>query len=272
MNFRLLRPLAALLLLVAGVAQAAPKSEPWPKWEAHDETSVGAVSHEAWERFLASYVKPGADGINRVAYKSVTPASKKGLEDYLARLQTVPIRKYARAEQRAYWINLYNAQTVSLILNHPEAKGIRDIKLGGLFAGGPWEAKTLKVEGEPLSLNDIEHRILRPIWRDPRTHYAVNCASLGCPNLQARAFAANSLESQLDAAARSYVNDPRGATVTKGKLTVSNIYQWFKADFGGSDAGVIEHLRRYAAPPLAAALKDVKKISDERYDWSLNGI
>ena len=272
MNFRLFRPLTALLLLLAGHAQAAPKPEPWPKWEAHDEASVGAVSHEPWERFLASYVKTAADGINRVAYKAVTPASRKGLADYLTRLQAVPIRKYARAEQRAYWINLYNAQTVMLILAHPEAKGIRDIKLGGLFSGGPWDGKLLKVEGEPLSLNDIEHRILRPIWRDPRTHYAVNCASLGCPNLQARAFAASNMESLLDAAARSYINHPRGASVAKGKLKVSTIYEWFKDDFGGSDAGVIAHLKKYAEPPLAAALKDVKKIDGDSYDWSLNGV
>ena len=157
MTTTLFRPILALLLMVLGCnsAQAAPKSEPWPMWEAHNEASVGAISHEPWERFLASYVKTAADGINRVAYQMVTAESRKQLEDYLARLQTVPIRKYARAEQRAYWINLYNAETVWLVISHPNAGGIRDIKLGGLFSSGPWDAKLLKVEGEPLSTNMV---------------------------------------------------------------------------------------------------------------------
>ncbi len=266
------RALFTLMLVFSGFATAAPKSEPWPKWEAHDEASPGAISHEAWDKFLAAYVKPSADGVNRVAYRAVTRGDKKALETYIGRLQGVPISKYSRAEQRAYWINLYNAETVYLVVSHPDVKSIRDIKLGGVFSGGPWEAKILSVEGEKLALNDIEHRILRPIWHDPRTHYSVNCASFGCPNLQPKAYTGSNLEGLLDAGAKAYVNSPRGATVSKGKLTVSSIYKWFADDFGGTDEGVIAHLKRYAAPPLAEQLKGISKISDNAYDWSLNSI
>ena len=141
----------------------------------------------------------------------------------------------------------------------------------GLFADGPWGAKLITVEGEQVSLDDIEHRILRPIWRDPRVHYAVNCASLGCPDLHARAWIAEGLDASLDAAARTYVNHPRGARVEDGRLIVSSIYDWFEEDFGGSDAGVIAHLKTFAAPPLAQALSSITRVSDDRYDWRLNG-
>lgn len=265
---------AALLLSACGLAQAAPKSEPWPRWQTHDEASSASVAHEAWDQLLGRYLKPGTDGINRFAYGQLTAADRAALAAYLARLQATPVSRLARREQRPYWINLYNAETIRQIIEHYPVKSIRDIRLGGgLFSfvgGGPWEAKLLKVEGEKLSLNDIEHRILRPIWRDPRTHYAVNCASLGCPNLASRAYTAANLETQLNEGARAYINHPRGASVAGGKLRVSSIYVWFKDDFGGDDAGVIAHLRRYAAPPLAAALAGVDSIASDGYDWSLN--
>ena len=102
-------------------------------------------------------------------------------------LSGVAIGGYAPDEQRAFWINLYHALTVRVILSHYPVSGIREIDISpGLFARGPWDRKLIPVEGVELTLNDIEHRILRPIWRDPRVHYALNCASLGCPDLRRR--------------------------------------------------------------------------------------
>jgi hypothetical protein len=121
-----------------------------------------------------------------------------------------------------------------------------------------------------VSLDDIEHRILRPIWKDPRTHYSVNCASLGCPNLPAQAFTSSNLEQLLDDGARAYVNHPRGARVENGRLTVSSIYVWFAPDFGSGDAGVIAHLKQYAEPALKKKLGSVDRIADDEYDWALN--
>ncbi len=87
-----------------------------------------------------------------------------------------------RAEQFPFWINLYNALTVKVVLDHYPVEIIRDIDISpGLFADGPWGKKLVTVEGEALSLDDIEHRILRPIWKDPRLHYVLNCAALGVP-------------------------------------------------------------------------------------------
>ncbi len=167
---------------------------------------------------------------------------------------------------------LYNALTVKVVLDHYPVDGIRDIDFSpGLFADGPWDKKLVEIEGEDVSLNDIEHRILRPIWRDPRIHYAVNCASIGCPNLQPTAFTAANTDALLAAAAQAYVNHPRGARVEGGKLIVSSIYVWFQEDFGGNDAGVISHLRRYADPGLRSRLSRIERIGDHFYDWSLNG-
>jgi hypothetical protein len=177
----------------------------------------------------------------------------------------------ANSLQAAFWVNLYNALTVRTVLQHYPVAGIREIDISpGLFADGPWGAELVEVEGVPLSLDDIEHRILRPIWRDPRIHYAVNCAALGCPNLQREPFAAARLDAQLDAAARAFVGHPRGVAIEDDELIVSSIYRWFSEDFGADDAAVIAHLRTYAPPDLARDLAGFTRIEDYAYDWNLN--
>jgi hypothetical protein len=261
----------ALVLAWPLAAATAPSADLWPRWQAHDDASTARIDHTLWDRFLRRYVRLGADGVARIPYARVAAPDREALGRDLARLAQTPISRYNRAEQFAFWVDLYNELTVKLVLDHYPVKSIRDIAISpGLFASGPWGKKLIAVEGEALGLDDIEHRILRPIWRDPRIHYAVNCAALGCPNLQAEAFTAANMQALLDKGARDYVNDPRGAQVTGGRLVVSSIYVWYEADFGGSDRGVIEHLRRYARPPLAAALAGIDRISDDRYDWRLN--
>jgi hypothetical protein len=267
---RLLYSLVVLFLSTTG-ASPAPSADPWPFWFENDAGSSATIDFGFWNAFLSRYLKPSADGINRIPYGTVTAQDRQALEGGLARLAALPIRHYARPQQMAYWINLYNALTVDTVLNHYPVDSIRDISISpGLFNRGPWDRKLVTVEGQALSLNDIEHRILRPIWHDPRVHYAVNCASLGCPNLAGTAYESSHLDAMLDAAARAYVNHPRGAAVHDGRLTVSSIYRWYEADFGGTDAGVIEHLTRYAEPPLANALRGIRAIADDHYDWRLN--
>jgi hypothetical protein len=264
-------PIVALLLLLAAPAAAAPNAEPWPRWEAHDPAATAEIDHRAWHDFLQAHVVAGTDGINRIPYGRIPRKDKEALDAYVARLAATPISRFARPEQAAYWINLYNALTVKVVLDHYPVASIRDIRISpGLFSVGPWGKKLVAVEGESLSLDDIEHRVLRPVWRDARLHYAVNCASLGCPNLAREAYTRANLEALLEAGARAYVNHPRGARHDAGRLTASSIYVWFQEDFGGSDAGVIAHLRRYAAPPLAAVLADATRISGHGYDWALN--
>jgi hypothetical protein len=263
----------AALLMCAVATEAAPRAELWAKWQAHDDASEATIDHGAWDYFLRSYVRLGSDGIARIPYARVTASDRDRLGADLARLAGVPIGAYSRREQFAFWVDLYNELTVKLVLDHYPVSTIKNIAISpGLFSVGPWGRKLITVEREALSLDDIEHRVLRPIWRDPRIHYAVNCAALGCPNLQLSAFTAANTEALLDKAAREYVNHPRGATVSGGALKVSSIYTWYEADFGGTEAGVIEHLKRYARPGLASALAAIDHISGDSYDWALNDL
>ncbi|MCB1874657.1 MAG: DUF547 domain-containing protein [Chromatiales bacterium] len=249
----------------------APQPDRWAYWEEADSKSTHMVDHSPWQVFLDAYVVKGDDGVNRVRYGSVTSADKKTLERYIESLRDVSVRRLSKAQQLAYWINLYNALTVNTVLKHYPVRSIRDIDISpGLFSDGPWGKKLLTIEGQDVSLNDIEHRILRPIWRDPRVHYALNCASLGCPNLAMRAYDALTVEQQMNEAARVFVNSPRGVSIREGRLRVSSIYEWFRDDFGRNDSEVIEHLRKYASPALANRLTGVNGIYDDSYDWALN--
>lgn len=262
--------IASFVLLAAFTsleAWFAPKAELDSRWLPSDPAATERVDHSAWDWLLKAYVVSGSDGINRVAYARVTAVDRQALADYIARLAATPVTKLNRAEQRTYWINLYNALTVQLVLGHYPLGSIRDAAV----KGGPWKSKLVTVEGVPLSLDEIEHHILRPIWHDPRIHYAVNCASLGCPNLQPTAFTADNTERLLEEAARAYVNHPRGVDVADdGRIIVSSIYVWFEEDFGGSDKAVIRHLAGYAEPDLRQRLSGRSSIDAHRYDWSLN--
>lgn len=257
----------ALGLLPATPGHAAPKAELWPRWEKHDAASTQKIDHSLWDTFLKkNVVAPHPSGINRVRYASVAPEDRKALKDYLKNLQGLPISRYNRAEQKAYWINLYNGLTVDLILSRFPVESIRDINISpGLFARGPWGAKLLNIEEERLSLDDIEHRILRPIWKDNRVHYAVNCASLGCPDLQPAAYTSENTEALLEKG-----DHPRGVVINNGKLHVSSIYVWFQEDFGGSAEGLMEHWSKYANQVLADALKNYSGGLEHDYDWRLN--
>jgi hypothetical protein len=261
--------MTAVLAMDAGCAIAGPAAERWPRFERADASSTRSVDYAPWARFLATYLVVGEDGINRIAYGRVTASDKAAFGAFIDDLAATRVSALNRGEQRAYWTNLYNALTVRVVLEHYPVKSIRDISLGFL-AFGPWSKTLIEVEGEAISLDDIEHRILRPIWRDPRTHYSVNCASLGCPNLAPRPYAAAEMERMLDDAARAYVNHPRGARFAGDRLVVSSLYRWYRVDFGGDDEGILLHLRLYATGALAAQLAQATRIDDDAYDWSLN--
>lgn len=249
----------------------APSADLWPRWERHDAGNQTRIDFFAWDALLKRFVRSSQDGVNRVDYAAFGKSGKTALDKVITDLTALPISAYARDEQFAYWVNLYNAVTLKVILDHYPVETIRDVDISpGLFADGPWDKDLVSVEGESLSLNDIEHRILRPIWQDPRIHYAVNCASIGCPNLAIDAYDGAMLEVMLDAAARAYINDPRGVTITNRKVTVSKIYDWFQEDFGGSTQSVLAHLKRYAAPALAERLNSINDIQGTDYDWTLN--
>ncbi len=229
------------------------------------------ISNQIWDDFLQKHTALGDDNIVRVNYAAVSAEEKQQLDTYISNLEALNISEFNRDAQLAYWINLYNAVTVSVILDNYPVDSIRDIT-SGLVDPGPWNEDRISVNGRQLSLNDIEHGIVRPLWPDePRIHYAFNCAAIGCPNLAQTAYTADNVEQRLQENAVLYVNDPRGVSIAdNGSLTVSKIFSWYRDDFGRSDDAVIAHLRLFAKPELKQALEQATKINRYVYDWSLN--
>jgi hypothetical protein len=259
-----------LICLIADL-QAAPRAEAWDYWNSSQQNQTLQIDHSPWQGFLDRYLVIPKDGISRVRYSAVSEQDHSSLSDYLDYLQRLPVKQMTRNQQLAYWINLYNAGTVHVILSHYPVDSILDIDISpGLFSNGPWGKKLFTIDNQSLSLDDIEHRILRPLWKDPRIHYAVNCASLGCPNLHGSAFTQGNAEQLLEQAAENFINHPRAVQVDQGRLVVSSIYHWFKADFGEYDKAVIDHLKAYAKTSLKQMLEKVVEINDHEYDWTLN--
>jgi hypothetical protein len=264
--------LSFMVVLRVSSASAAPRPEKWDYWDSYDNSSGVRVDHSPWDRFLKKYlVTDDPSGINKVRYSKVTEADTRALEQYIEDMQRVTVTKLKRKEQNAYWINLYNALTVKVILDHYPVESIRDIDMSsGIGKNGPWDAELLTIEGKMITLNDIEHRILRPIFQDERVHYAVNCASMGCPDLLPDAFTAENIDRLLETGARSYINHPRGVNIQGRKMVLSSIYSWFKVDFGSSNDELLEHIKKYAASELAAQLEGFRGRISYDYDWSLN--
>lgn len=232
------------------------------------------VDHSALTSLLTAFISPNSDGINRVRYASFKRQGHARLKQYIRAIEGTDLARLNRGEQFALLANLYNAKTLDIVLDRYPVKSIKDINLGGgllgAFGGGPWKAKVVNISGVLLSLDDLEHGMLRPVFRDPRVHYAVNCASIGCPNLQPKAFTGAGLQSQLNAAAGEFINHARGVEVNNGRVVASSIYQWFNVDFGGNAEGVLSHLRRYGRQQLLQELSRTQKIDNYQYDWTLN--
>ncbi len=263
--------LRALSLAVTLIFAAMPaRADDFEKFSRFGAVSEAPVSDTKWAAFLENHVHPQPNGApSLVSYGAVTAAERQALEAYVADLAAARPTTFSKPAAFAYWANLYNALTVALILDNYPVTSIMKIKSGPISIG-PWDKKVLTIEGVTLSFNDIEHKILRRYFGDNRVHYALNCASIGCPNLGVAPWRAASLDADLDAAARVYINSPRGAAFENGKLRLSSIYKWFGKDFGGTDASKIAHLMLYAEPALKAKLAAAKKIDGYGYDWSLN--
>lgn len=276
------RPLAhgrwvalAILGLLAGCAalgrMSVVEAVAWKRWEAHEPASKASVDHAAWDGFLARYVATGPDEINRVDYGNVTEADKASLTNYLQMLSHVPVSTLSRPEQFAFWVNLHNALAVKLVLDHYPVSSIREINLSrGVSEWGPMRAKVISIQGEPVSIDDIVHRVLRPIWADARVHYLLSAGATGGPNLPRRAVTAATALEAMQQGGRAFVNHPRGITMIGDRAEIASLYVWYEPDFGGGERGVIAHLRRFAAPALSATLAKSGRYSDRGYDWTLN--
>lgn len=238
-------------------------------WAPSQEDSPRSVDHSAWQAFLDRYtMMAGPSNQVLVRYGAVTPQDRQALRAYLRSLEAVPVRQLPRREQLPFWVNLFNAQVVSVVLDHYPLGSIRDVRFGW-WRSGPWSEPLLRVEGKALSLEDIADHILRPLWRDSRIHYVLNRGSLGSPDLPRLALTAANAPAVVEAAARGFVNHPRAVTVTGDQWTLSSVYDWYDDDFGNSFLEIKAAIMLFAGPELTRRLKTLKD-ADYAYDWRLN--
>jgi hypothetical protein len=259
-----------LLFMCSMGVKAAPELDLLEFWAVENPSSDVRVDHSPWQRLLDNYLDAEhQSGINRFDYDAVEGKDIQALDVYLGQLQAIDPRRLNRKEQMAYWINLYNAATVALVLNHEEEiDSITEIK-ANLFSFGPWSIELLEIQRRELSLDNIEHGILRPIWQDHRIHFALNCASLGCPNLSPEVYTADSLESALSRAETEYLNHARAVSVDNGALVLSSLFDWYRDDFAVEEQGLRDYIKMHVESALSAQVSQLRSIR-YAYDWRLN--
>ncbi|MBD3161917.1 MAG: DUF547 domain-containing protein [Candidatus Latescibacteria bacterium] len=224
--------------------------------------------HAPFDALLKETVKDGL-----VDYKALEKR-EEALDAYLSSLADYDAASRPRAERLAFWINAYNAFALKLVLEHyPGIDSVNDVEK-------PWDTKLAKAAGKLRSLNEIEHEILRKEFEDPRIHFAIVCASISCPDLRSRAYVAEKLDEQLDAAATRFLADPdKGFRVAEKDeeevvVEVSKIFEWFAEDFVIHSGSIYQYILKYVPPEDAALLKSRRRDVRVRfmdYDWGLNG-
>ncbi len=224
--------------------------------------------HSALTALLSEHVDPDTDKVDYAGLK----ADRADLDAYLETVAQADLTTLGEDEQMALLINAYNAYTLELIVeNYPGLESIRDIS-------EPWETEKYVVGGYTLSLNDIEHGLLRPLYKDPRIHFAVNCASIGCPPLRTDAFTGADLDAQLDAATRDTLSAREFVQIQGEALAVTRIMKWYGDDFTNPEyTGHADSLPAYIKPYTRAEVAtfiDAKggdlEVTFLEYDWSLN--
>ncbi len=222
-----------------------------------------SVDHRIYAELLEKYVDAG-----RVNYKGLK-TDEKQLDAYLKVLEAVDPAALSRDEQFAFYINAYNAWTLKLILSgYPGVKSIKD--LGTLFKS-PWKKKIVRIDGGITTLDDVEHNILRPRFKDPRVHFAINCAAKSCPPLRSKPYRGEVLNQQLDDVTRSFLNNASSYRLQGEQFYVSRIFKWFSEDFSND---VIGFYLVYATADLKKQLRlgmNQIRVAYLPYDWSLNG-
>jgi hypothetical protein len=243
-------------------------------------------SHAAWTALLRRHVQPLRGGVATAVRYAGLAEERAALQRYLHGLSALSPAAYARfgrSQQQAFLINAYNAFTVELVLTRwPDLKSIKD--LGSLWQS-PWKRKWVRLLGTLVSLDDIEHGMLRKpgAFDDPRIHFGVNCASIGCPALREEAFVAERLDAQLDDMARRFLSDRTRNRyhVPRGRLEVSKIFDWFGEDFRAGHRGITSlaafvagHADVLADEPAARERIRAGQVplSFLDYDWALNDV
>lgn len=229
-------------------------------------------SHAEWTAQLSRFVEDG-----RVHYSEWKRDSASPLDDYLSALGSVEPDAYAswkETEKLAFWLNAYNAVMIRMVLDHHPIESVRDIGFLPFAVFRKDAARFNALGGKDISLNHIEHEILRKQFNEPRIHFAIVCASIGCPRLRSAAYDAAKIESQLEEAARDFVRDPtkNHFDPTTGTLHLSSIFDWFEKDFGKDRRSLVDYVAGYRLEGAEIqSRRDNLSVHWNDYDWKLNG-
>ncbi|MEO9476897.1 MAG: DUF547 domain-containing protein [Cyclobacteriaceae bacterium] len=228
------------------------------------QAGTSPISHSLFDKLLKKHV----DDVGLVDYKGFL-ADRDKLRQYLDLLSNnAPNNEqWTDHDQIAYWINAYNAYTIELILEYYPLESIKDIgsSIQVPFVNTPWDIKFFKIGGEKYDLNNIEHDILRKKWEEPRIHFAVNCASLSCPQLRAEAYTGAKLDEQLDDQARRFINDDFRNNISEDQASLSKIFKWFSGDFEK-----VMDVEKFINQYTDIKITDKTDVEYKEYDWSLN--
>lgn len=220
-----------------------------------------APSHQQWDRLLKKHVN--AAGL--VNYKGFQ-RDKGELDAYLKLLSdNAPENSWNKNDQKAFWINAYNAYTVALIIKHYPVKSIKDIAGKIYKINTPWDIKFITIGGKKYDLNNIEHGILRKNFDDPRIHFALVCASVSCPRLRDEAYTGSKVDAQLDDAGKEFINDRSKNRITPAKAELSKYFSWYKGDFT-KNGSLVNFINQYSQTKVNPGTK----VSYIEYNWNLN--
>ncbi|WMX13848.1 DUF547 domain-containing protein [Aureispira sp. CCB-E] len=215
-----------------------------------------ALSHDVFDALLRKYVNSSGN-VNYGGFQK----DKAKLASYLELLKNNPPQSsWSKNKEMAYWINMYNAITIHSIVESYPVSSI--MKLEG---GKIWDKKKIVINGENLTLNNIEKDKLLKRFKEPRVHFAVNCAAASCPPLLNKAWTEDNIQRYYDKQAKAFINNPSYNTVSAKKIEASQIFNWYAGDFGGSDK-VVPYFQKYSE----TTIKDNAKVSYKEYDWNLN--
>ena len=218
-----------------------------------EKSNQVAWNHQVWDDILQKHVT--ASG--KVDYAGIK-AKPAGLESYIKDLAGMtPSSDWSANKEKAYWINVYNAFTVKMIVDNYPVNSITD-----LHGGKPWDVSWIKLGSKTYSLNDVEHKILRPKFNDARIHFAVNCAAKSCPKIWNRAWTEQNIEGALDKLTKEFVNNSALNQINENQVNVSKIFDWYKEDFGD----LIAFLNKYTKTKISSNAK----IAFNDYNWKLN--
>jgi hypothetical protein len=265
--------------------QPAPPGGPIAAFEAHDQNSTQTFAYSLWTRILDTVVEEDDRGNVSVNYGGLGMQGREALNAFVGEMTEIPVAQLNRDEQLAYWLNLYNAASLRIMFDQFQSLGsagqdfasrnpwgeTQKFNIRKVYGGAenPWTVRNLTVSGVTLSLNDIEHRILYAYWKPDLVIYGLSCPLRGCPWLNKAPFHGAQAERQLTAAAERFIARRDAVAVKNGTAELSELYEWHKALLGG-EAGVLEHLRKYAGP-RAAELAGVTRIAGYDFDWKLAG-